>query len=68
MCGVRTYESIRRSRRTVLERLAKQGESPVVETETKHMSIQSTIEHEKFGGNEGGPSPKAKYDLMTDRV
>ena len=32
------------------------------------MKIQSTIEYEKFGGNEGGPSPKAKYDLMTDRV
>ena len=32
------------------------------------MEDQSTIEHEKFGGKEGGPSPKAKYDLMTDRV
>ena len=31
------------------------------------MRIQSTVEHEKFGGNAGGPSPKAKYDLMTDR-
>ena len=25
------------------------------------------MEHEKFRGKEGGPSPKAKYDLMTDR-
>ena len=25
------------------------------------------MEHEKFRGKAGGPSPKAKYDLMTDR-
>ena len=30
--------------------------------------FQSTVEHEKFGGNVGGPSPKAKYDLVTDSV
>ena len=29
-------------------------------------SIQSSTEHEEFGVNAGGPSPKAKYDLMTD--
>ena len=27
----------------------------------------STTGHEESGGNEGGPSPKAKYDLVTDR-
>ena len=31
-------------------------------------SFQSSTEHEEFGVNEGGPSPKAKYDLMTDSV
>ena len=31
-------------------------------------SIQSSTEHEEFGVNAGGPSPKAKYDLMTDSV
>ncbi len=25
------------------------------------------MEHEKFCGKAGGPSPKAKYDLMTYR-
>ena len=29
-------------------------------------SFQSSTEHEEFGVNVGGPSPKAKYDLMTD--
>ena len=31
-------------------------------------SFQSSTEHEEFGVNVGGPSPKAKYDLMTDSV
>ena len=30
--------------------------------------FQSRTEHVKFGLNIGGPSPKAKYDLVTDRV
>ena len=30
--------------------------------------IRSTTGHEESGGKEGGPSPKAKYDLVTDRV
>ena len=32
------------------------------------VEIQSSTEHEEFGVNEGGPSPKAKYDLVTDSV
>ena len=32
------------------------------------MSIQSTAGHVESCGKEGGPSPKAKYDLVTDRV
>ena len=45
---------------------AKEGNSPVSEIEHIASSIQSTTEHEKFCGNAGGPSPKAKYDLVTD--
>ena len=51
-----------------METDTKQGKSPVVEMRAKLVMFQSTIEHEKLGGNEGGPSPKAKYDLVTDRV
>ena len=51
-----------------MENSAKEGNSPVTETFNLPVSIQSTVEHEKFGGNAGGPSPKAKYDLVTDRV
>ena len=32
------------------------------------VSIQSITGHEKSGGKIGGPSPKAKYDLVTDSV
>ena len=30
--------------------------------------FQSSTEHVKFSVNTGDPSPKAKYDLVTDRV
>ena len=30
--------------------------------------IQSTAKHVKFRGKQGGPPPKAKYYLVTDRV
>ena len=43
-----------------------EGNSPVSEIDFIASSIQSTMEHEKFCGNVGGPSPKAKYDLVTD--
>ena len=59
---------IERSRRRALESADEERKIRVVETEFNIVSIQSTIEHEKFGGKAGGPSPKAKYDLMTDRV
>ncbi|GGN76425.1 hypothetical protein GCM10012290_26150 [Halolactibacillus alkaliphilus] len=32
------------------------------------MWILSTAEHVKFRRNPGGPSPKAKYSLVTDSV
>ena len=50
-----------------MEKHGKEGETPVTETELMAVSIRSTTEHEKFRGKAGGPSPKAKYDLMTDR-
>ena len=34
----------------------------------KAVKIQSTTGHEESGGKTGGPSPKAKYELVTDRV
>ena len=50
------------------ERGAKEGDSPVNETEIQLSGIQSTAGHEKPCRKIGGPSPKAKYDLMTDSV
>ncbi len=55
-------------RRTLLEKAVREGENPVVETERRRPGTQSTTGHEKPCGKTGGPSPKAKYDLMTDRV
>ncbi len=52
--------------RTGVETRARRGKSPVGDIDPK-LAAQSTIGHEKPGGKEGGPSPKAKYDLMTDR-
>ena len=49
-----------------LERSAVVGKSPVGEMDCTPMSILSTAEHEKFRRNPGGPSPKAKYSLVTD--
>ena len=51
--------------RMSLERTTKEGESPVYEKDLNKVR-QSTIEHEKFGGNMGGPPPKAKYYHVTD--
>ncbi|GEQ64446.1 hypothetical protein VL4N_18860 [Vagococcus lutrae] len=42
------------------------GKSPVGEISRTPMSILSTAEHVKFRRNPGGPSPKAKYSLVTD--
>ena len=49
-----------------LERSAKEGNSPVIEKIFPLKCILSTAEHEKFRWNLGGPSPKAKYSLVTD--
>ena len=51
---------------TVLEKPAKEGESPVDENHGTLFSILSTTEHVKFCGNPGGPPPKAKYSPVTD--
>ena len=51
-----------------LESLTEDGDSPVHEKKRSQFSIQSTTEHEKLCGNIGGPSPKAKYYLVTDSV
>ncbi len=55
-------------RRTLLEKAVREGENPVVEIDGRQTGTQSTTGHEKPCGKTGGPSPKAKYDLMTDRV
>ena len=53
--------------RTVLERLAIEGESPVSETvRTPVILFPSTAGHVKSCGNLGGPPPKAKYSSVTD--
>ena len=52
---------------TSLERLTEEGKSPVDKMVVKRVSIQSSAGHEESGMNEGGPSPKAKYDQVTDR-
>ena len=49
-----------------LERQAIEGNSPVIEKASSPECILSTTEHEKFRRNPGGPSPKAKYSLVTD--
>ena len=50
-----------------LGRRTEDGESPVGEKRIEKDYIQSTTEHEEFCGKQGGPSPKAKYYLVTDR-
>jgi len=49
-----------------LERSAIEGNSPVIEKEFPPECILSTAEHVEFRRNPGGPSPKAKYSLVTD--
>ncbi len=55
------------SSRTVLEKQAIDGESPVYERKVKTSGIQSSARHEKSRMKERGPSRKAKYYLVTDR-
>ncbi|GGD29822.1 hypothetical protein GCM10011389_41730 [Pontibacillus salipaludis] len=49
-----------------LERSAEEGNGPVVKILFPPEWILSTAEHEEFRRNPGGPSPKAKYSLVTD--
>lgn len=49
-----------------MESLIEEGENPVYEMSSPLFSILSTAEHVKFRRNLGGPSPKAKYSLVTD--
>ena len=49
-----------------LERSAEEGDSPVVETSFPPEWILSTAGHEESRRKQGGPSPKAKYFLVTD--
>ncbi len=53
-------------RRTVLERPAIAGDSPVCENNTTPDEFLSTTGHVKSRGNPGGPPSKAKYSLTTD--
>ena len=55
------------SSRTALERQAGAGESPVGEGDGRLSGIRSTTGHEESCGKAGGPPPKAKYFLVTDR-
>ena len=43
------------------------GKRPVDEKGDLQYLYQSTTRHEKPSGKKGGPPPKAKYYLMTDR-
>ena len=54
------------SSRTVLEKQAIDGESPVYKRKVKTSGIQSSARHEKSRMKERGPSRKAKYYLVTD--
>ncbi len=49
-----------------LEKSAIEGKGPVVEKLFSPEWILSTAEHVEFRRNPGGPSPKAKYSLVTD--
>ena len=50
-----------------MESPAEDGKSPVSEKGDFLNLNQSTTRHEKPSGKQGGPPPKAKYYLMTDR-
>ena len=43
-----------------------EGESPVLENQSKPTGIPSRTEHVKLCLNLGGPPSKAKYSLVTD--
>ena len=49
------------------EARTREGKSPVGKEGIRQVKIQSTAKHEEFRRKEGGPPPKAKYYLITDR-
>ena len=49
-----------------MERLTREGESPVSEMKQSLRCILSTAGHEESCRNQRGPSRKAKYSLLTD--
>ncbi len=51
----------------ILEKSSIESERLVREDISISISLTSTTRHEKPGGNMGGPPPKAKYYLVTDR-
>ena len=51
----------------ILEKSSIASERLVREDIRISISLTSTTRHEKPGGNTGGPPPKAKYYLVTDR-
>ena len=51
----------------ILEKSSKESERLVGKDIRISISLTSTTRHEKPGGNTGGPPPKAKYYLVTDR-
>ena len=51
----------------ILEKSSKESERLVGEDINILISFTSTTRHEKPGGKTGGPPPKAKYYLVTDR-
>ena len=67
MCGVADRQDRASCQRKLLERSAGEGKSPVREGDEQEAGIQSTTGHEESGGKTGGPPPKAKYYLVTDR-
>ena len=53
--------------RRPLERVTKEGDSPVGEIkDSSWKQFPSTAGHVQSRGKPGGPSPKAKYALATD--
>ena len=48
-----------------MEKPAREGESPVIEI-VKTQVTKSTAKQVEFCRKMGGPSPKAKYSLVTD--
>ena len=53
-------------RRSSLERLTGEGNSPVAKNTRIARRIPSTAGHGKPRGKQAGPSAKAKYSLATD--